>query len=56
MTAGSSQSAYVSGTGTAVPASAVMTRYSRAMSWAVASTWPSGGRRTIQELRPSVTS
>ena len=42
---------YVSGTGTAVSRSAVMTRYSRAMSCAVASTWPSGGRRTITVRR-----
>ena len=37
--------------GRAVPCSAVITRYSRPMSWAVASTCPSGGRRTTQLAR-----
>src|SRR5690625_2725058 len=38
--------AYVCGTGTDVCSSAEITLYSRLMSWAVARTWPSGGRRT----------
>ena len=35
-------------TGTGVDAKAVMMRCSRPTSWAVASTWPSGGRRSTQ--------
>ena len=46
-TDGSSHMCSVRGTGTAVGPSAEMTRCSRAMSWAVASTAPVGGRRRI---------
>ena len=46
--------ANVRGTGTSVGASADITRYSRAMSCAVGSTCPSGGRRNTQVEVPSV--
>ena len=55
MTDSSSHSSSASGTGTGVSCSALITRCSRRMSCAVASTWPSGGRRTTQEDVPSVT-
>jgi hypothetical protein len=41
--------ASTAGTGTAVPASAEMTRCSRTMSCAVAATVPTGGRRSTTE-------
>src|SRR6202035_4534577 len=46
MTSGSVQLATTAGTGTSVPPSAASTVYSRLMSCAVGSTWPSGGRRS----------
>src|SRR5665811_498628 len=55
MTCGSSQYANVVGTGTSVGARAVMMRYSRPMSWAVARTWANGGRRTTNSRTPSLT-
>src|SRR5215831_9240765 len=45
MIASSSHSAYTCGTGTAVCASARMTRYSRSTAWALGSKFPSGLRR-----------
>src|SRR6476469_3638941 len=56
MTSVSFPTAYVVGPGTAVSRRAVMTRCSRTMSCAVASTWPSGGRRTMTVVVPSPTS
>ena len=47
-------SATVSGTGTPVGTSALITVYSRAMSCAVGSTCASGGRRSAQVFVPSV--
>ena len=52
---GPRRAAGCAGTGTAVRCSALITRYSRAMSCAVARTCPSGGRRTTQRAAPSVT-
>jgi len=54
MAPGSVHSAIARATGTPAPASALMTRYSRAMSCAVGKTWPSGGRRSAQACVPSV--
>ena len=53
MTSGSGYRATGTGTGTSVPASALSTRYSRLMSCAVGSTWPSGGRRSTSGAAPS---
>jgi hypothetical protein len=53
MTASSSQSTNVRGTGTPEPSSAVITRYSRSTAWAEGSSLPGGLRRSTYSRPPA---